>query len=792
MFVAIVSVTWLTATLARDAHVADVRAGLAQRAEDKAHRLADLIGRETGSVESLAAFVEIARDDPATMDERLGEFAFRLMEGTRTVRSVQVAPGSILQYVFPVQGNEAAVGLDLMADPDRRRLLAPAIETGETVVQGPVDLVQGGMGLMVRKPIYNDDGSFYGFAAIVLDWRSVVEISGIDEQADGVIMGTREESGRVIAGDPAVFEAEPEVRSLQVAYTDTVWQLAVSPADGWPGAAPAAPYIWLLGIAMAGVAALFTHEVQRRPEVLRKEREKARQELAFAEARYQATVRHAAVGVVITDIEGRIVYANPAFCRLAGTPAEELLGIKSGRLIHSEDLGPHLARMSRLSRGAVSEVESELRVSGQEDRLVRAMVTMISGSSGDLYVSIIEDITDRRRAEQELADSEARFRQLFEQAPIAIQREDYSLAIAEFEKMREAGISDLRHYLEGSDERIRHLLGLVKIIDANPASDYLQGHLGGTGDGLTLLDRESDPAIESFAQTLLAVWNGEPHLEHSVETIDADGAPMYLDVRWNAPLVDGEPDYSRMLVTISNITELREAQRRLEDLIESKDRFVASVAHELRTPLTAVVGFAQELKNDQLLYSEREKEEFREMIATHSVELSNIIEDLLVWARADIGEVRVDPEPTNIAENIRLTLASVEALDVLVEEPDGAIEGHADASRLRQIVRNLATNAVRYGGDDVRVAVYRSDGAVVVDFSDNGSALSKRDIKRIFEPYYRTASKESTPGSIGLGLSVSRSLARAQGGDLVCLRENDRNVFRLSLPLVMEAVAVAG
>ena len=391
-----------------------------------------------------------------------------------------------------------------------------------------------------------------------------------------------------------------------------------------------------------------------------------------------------------------------------------------------------------------------------------------------------------------MADSEARFRQLFEQAPIAIQREDYSLAIAEFEKMREAGISDLRHYLEGSDERIRHLLGLVKIIDANPASDYLQGHLGGTGDGLTLLDRESDPAIESFAQTLLAVWNGEPHLEHSVETIDADGAPMYLDVRWNAPLVDGEPDYSRMLVTISNITELREAQRRLEDLIESKDRFVASVAHELRTPLTAVVGFAQELKNDQLLYSEREKEEFREMIATHSVELSNIIEDLLVWARADIGEVRVDPEPTNIAENIRLTLASVEALDVLVEEPDGAIEGHADASRLRQIVRNLATNAVRYGGDDVRVAVYRSDGAVVVDFSDNGSALSKRDIKRIFEPYYRTASKESTPGSIGLGLSVSRSLARAQGGDLVCLRENDRNVFRLSLPLVMEAVAVAG
>lgn len=792
VFVAIVSVTWLTASLARDAYVSDLRAELTEEAHLRAQSLADLIARETGSVDSLVAFVEVIKDDPETMTERLGAFAFQLMDRARTIRSVQVAPDSILEYVYPVAGNEAAVGLDLMADPDRRALLLPVIETGETVVQGPVELVQGGLGLLVRKPIYNEDGSFYGFAAILLDWLRVVEISGIEKQSDGLIVGTREGTGRVIAGSPMAFTGEPEIHSLRVGFTETVWQVALRPAGGWPTDSPSTPYIWVLGTAVAVIAALFTNEVLRRPEVLRAEREKVKNELAFAEARYQATVKHAAVGVVITDIEGRIVDANPAFYRIADRPDGSLKGVMSRELIHPDDAAQHFARMSRLTRGA-AEVESEVRVSGQNDRLVRSIVTMISGSSGDdLFVAIIEDITERRQAEQELAVSEARFRQLFEQAPIAIQQEDYSLAVAEFEKMKAAGIIDLRRYVDGSKERLMHILGLVRIVDANAASGFLQGHLENSAGEPTLLDRESAPAIETFIDTLEAVWNGEPHLEQSVETVDADGSLLYLDVRWNTPLVDGRPDYSRMMVTISNISELRETQRRLEDLMESKDRFVASVAHELRTPLTAVVGFAQELKNEQLLYSEREKEEFRELIALHSVELSNIIEDLLVWARADIGEVKVHLGPTNIAHNVRMTLTSIDGLDVELDEPDGEVAGFADASRLRQIVRNLATNAVRYGGADVQVAVYRANGEAIVDFSDDGPKLSKHDIRRIFEPYYRSDGQRSMPGSIGLGLSVSRSLAWAQGGDLVCLRENDRNVFRLSLPLVREAAALSG
>jgi signal transduction histidine kinase len=326
----------------------------------------------------------------------------------------------------------------------------------------------------------------------------------------------------------------------------------------------------------------------------------------------------------------------------------------------------------------------------------------------------------------------------------------------------------------------------VKIIDANPAARELQGHLEQSEGQLTLLDRYTDPSVDTFVETLAAIWEGKTSLDQFVETIAPDGSARFLDLRWHVPLIDGEPDYSRVMVTIADISELREAQRRLEDLIESKDRFLASVAHELRTPLTAVVGFAQELKDELHLYGESEKEEFRELIAFHSAELSHVIEDLLVWARGDVGEVRVYPERIDLADAVRRSVRATPGLELEITEPEGKVEALADPARLRQIVRNLTTNAMRYGGSKVSVQVRRVDGEACLEVMDNGPRMDSADMNRIFEPYTRSDAVTAAPGSIGLGLTVSRSLARLQDGDVVCVREGDNNVFRVTLPLAPE------
>lgn len=785
VFFAVLLLAGYTDMTARQAQSATTRADLAGEVEGRARVLSDIIARETSAVDTLAAFVELTRGSPDDLQAQFDVFAEPIFQSGGAIQSVQLAPDAVIEFVFPLEGNEAAQGLDLLADEDRRRLLEPAIASGATVVQGPVGLVQGGTGVLVRKPIYNRDGSFFGFTAILLNWDRLKEISGIEDDHQHLISATRVAlNGEVIAGDPLAFDDDPEIASLQVGPTETIWEIALRPREGW-STASASPYIWVLGALVAAISASFVYTLVKRPEVLRRERERVVKELAFAEARYRATFDHAAVGVAITDTDGRILSANPAMARIASrTSQEELKGTPARDLLHPDDVEGHSALVATLHRGE-KVVESEARLRGADERWVRVIVTLISSSrDDDLYVSIVEDITARRDAEKSLAESEARFRQLFEQAPISIQREDYSDAVAEFARLRHQGVVDIREYLMASPERLRSILGMVKIIDANPASDRLQGHLAAAGDGLTLIDRLSEPAHVTFLETLAAVWEGKASLDQSVETVGVNGGPCHLDVRWSAPLVDGHPDYSRMMVTISDITDLREAQERLETLIESKDRFVASVAHELRTPLTAVVGFAQALKDESHMFSDRERDEFRELIALHSAELSNIIEDLLVWARGDIGEVKVSLERIDVGQIVRTGLTAVSGLDVEVEEPGGAVEAIADPSRVRQIVRNLATNAQRYGGDHISISISRVDDEAFVDVLDDGPVLRSGDMKRIFEPYARSERGRVAPGSIGLGLSVSLSLARLQGGDLVCFRQGDRNVFRVVLPAV--------
>lgn len=776
---------------ARNAHLSDVRSGIGSEADKLARDISDVIARETAAVDTLAAFVEITRGNPQRMDTEFPIFSSALIEAGETIRSVQLAPDSIIRFVYPLEGNEAALNLDLLADPDRNALLTPAIENGTTVVQGPVELVQGGLGVLVRRPIYNDDGSFWGFAAILLDWPLVADMTELSSVSSEFIAGARiPDMGEVVAGDPAAFKGDPVTTSLRIGATDTVWEIAVKPAAGWPTAAPSTPFIWLAGVVAAALASFAVYGLALRPEALRHEREKALSELAVAEARFKATFENAGVGILISDHTGKILSMNPAIRSLNSLPAgTQLEGTPAIDLIHPADRENHRTRVEELLDGA-TVIQDEVRVANAPGRWCRLNVTMIDGNGqGRLFVTIVEDVTLRRAAEIGLAKSEARFRQLFEQAPIAIQREDHSTVIEAFAGLRAHGLTELRPYLENSPERLRDLLAGVRIIDANPAAVALQDHLRREGrQQLTLLDRLSEPATQAFVETLVAIWEGRSTMEQSVETVRADGAPMFLDLRWHAPLVDDRPDYSNLMVTIADITELREAQQRLEALVESKDRFLASVAHELRTPLTAVVGFAQELKDELQLYGEPEKEEFRELIAFHSTELSHLIEDLLVWARADIGEVRVIPERIDLGTGVRQSLTMINGAGLRVTEPDGAVVAYADPARLRQIVRNLTTNALRYGGDEVLIQVRRLNGNAVVEVRDDGPQMPLSDMNRIFEPYTRSDLGPTTPGSIGLGLTVSRSLARLQGGDLVCVREGSHNVFRVTLPIAAEQV----
>jgi len=234
-----------------------------------------------------------------------------------------------------------------------------------------------------------------------------------------------------------------------------------------------------------------------------------------------------------------------------------------------------------------------------------------------------------------------------------------------------------------------------------------------------------------------------------------------------------------------NALERKQADERMASLMASKDQLVASVSHELRTPLTVVVGLVEELATRPDL-PPGDRTEFVELIRDQSHELTHIVEDLLVASRAGTGELVVVPERLSLAHEIGQVLK-------LMPDPRGkSIEtrGHcrdvdADRLRVRQILRNLLSNAIRYGGGLITITLEDRPGRSALMVADDGPGIPLEDRDRIFELYQRAHETPGLPGSLGIGLAVSRRLARLMGGDLT-FGGGDGNAFVLELPPAVE------
>ncbi len=227
---------------------------------------------------------------------------------------------------------------------------------------------------------------------------------------------------------------------------------------------------------------------------------------------------------------------------------------------------------------------------------------------------------------------------------------------------------------------------------------------------------------------------------------------------------------------------VREPFQRLEEMLDSKNEFIATVSHELRTPLTAVLGFAQVLQDPASALSPGDRAEFRQSIVDEGVDLSNIVDDLLVAARVETGALSVAQVRVDLRAQVAQVLEGMHLeSDQQLEVSGGAVLALGDPARVRQINRNLVSNAMRHGGGTIRVDLGGDDATARLAVIDDGPGVTAEEQHRIFEPYWQANQEPSQPLSLGLGLSLSRDLARLMDGDLVYRREAGETIFELSL-----------
>ncbi len=230
-------------------------------------------------------------------------------------------------------------------------------------------------------------------------------------------------------------------------------------------------------------------------------------------------------------------------------------------------------------------------------------------------------------------------------------------------------------------------------------------------------------------------------------------------------------------------SELNQRAVELMRLVDARDQLVVSVSHELRTPLTAIAGFSQELVDNWPKYTSEQAHELTGIVAAQAHEMGDLVEDLLVAAR-DREDISLYPEPVDLRTQVDDVL-DTGVVPSLTGAREGSISGQAvawaDPLRCRQIIRNLLSNAQRYGGTDITVTIGVENGSTFVAVSDDGAGLHEDDLRQVFEPYFSAHAAERAEGSIGLGLPVSRSLARLMGGDVTC-EVDDRTTFQVTLP----------
>ncbi len=235
--------------------------------------------------------------------------------------------------------------------------------------------------------------------------------------------------------------------------------------------------------------------------------------------------------------------------------------------------------------------------------------------------------------------------------------------------------------------------------------------------------------------------------------------------------------------------QLREANERWRTLDAQKDEFLSQVSHELRTPMTSIRSFSEILLGTPDITDE-ERRKFISIIQEESVRLTRLLDEILDISRLEAGSSALELEEINLADAVSKSLDSVSGmvrtLDVTVDtkEIDEKLTVEANPDRLRQVLINILSNAVKYNSsEDPLIQVRaRDDGKHIwVDIIDNGGGVSREDAEVVFEKFARGSHTGPVYGA-GLGLPISRAIMRAMGGDLtIQFAPDNTSYFQLQL-----------
>ena len=242
--------------------------------------------------------------------------------------------------------------------------------------------------------------------------------------------------------------------------------------------------------------------------------------------------------------------------------------------------------------------------------------------------------------------------------------------------------------------------------------------------------------------------------------------------------------------------QAEQAQEDAEEANQAKSQFLSSMSHELRTPLTAILGFGEILEGNPQDPLSPGQQEGVEYIVKAGEHLRTLIDDVLDLARIESGRLSLSPEPVLVGPVLVETLAIVEPLAatrrITLQDQTSAVHRQAvlaDRNRLKQVLLNLLTNAIKYNreaGTVTLTAELAPERRLHLTVADTGSGLTEEQQALLFEPFERLGAEQSGVEGTGIGLTITKRLMDLMGGRIVVESvEGEGSRFTLDLPLTV-------
>jgi PAS domain S-box-containing protein len=478
-------------------------------------------------------------------------------------------------------------------------------------------------------------------------------------------------------------------------------------------------------------------------------------------------------GVVLTDNQlpdNPIIYCNVAFEQMTGYSRNEIIG-HNCRFLQNEDRNQAQRAVIRdaINNGVSCRIEIRNYTKNGDLFWNELYMSPIKDNEGKIthFVGVQNDITRRKKAEQELKQHQ----ELMEKRV-----EERTRSLRESEEYLASIIQTVRESLIVLDPQIKvisvneHFLRTFKVSQEETI-------------GMTLFDLGNGqwniPRLKELLVSILPTNNPveDFEVEHDFPHI---GRKLML---LNAHRIELEGQYKdQILIAIEDITERREIERR-------KDDFLSIASHELKTPLTTIKGYVQVLNR---LMPENASDKFKSVLdktAVYIDRLNNLIAELLDVSRIQTGNIELHKEPFDFDQTIRETVEGIQSATKthrIFLQGKTDVEYVGDESHIIQVINNLLSNAIKYspGASEILVYLSRVSDFLKVSITDHGMGISQSDQKKIFERFFRVGEIQQRFPGMGIGLYVCDQIIKNHGGTLwVESEKGSGSTFNFTLPL---------